>query len=259
MTENPLLDKLESSQPVYGVASETCTPAAVETLGAIGLDFVWVDFEHAGPSPYDALAIEELTRAAEAGGTELLVRLPSPDPHLIRKVLDAGVRTILVSRIETAAEIKQAAAAAAFTYENEPGNRGVGIGRSTKWGASVDEYVETADDSILLGAMVETAPALENLENILSVSGLGFVFVGPADLSVSLGEPMKKDHPDVCAAIEQIETTVTTTDVALGGIRTDPAEIRTAVDDGYQVLRIGSQLTAARTVISDRLGRITSE
>jgi 2-dehydro-3-deoxyglucarate aldolase len=80
----------------------------VEVFGDLGLDFVWLDFEHTGPSAYDSKVFENLTRAAEGAGTELLVRTPSGDPEIIRKILDTGVRNLLIPRIETAEEVKRA-------------------------------------------------------------------------------------------------------------------------------------------------------
>ena len=92
---------------VIGASSETFSPPAIEVFGALGLEDVWLDFEHGEPSPYDSTALEELSRAAESADIELLVRLPAPELPLIRKVLDAGVRTILLPRIETGTELRR--------------------------------------------------------------------------------------------------------------------------------------------------------
>jgi len=105
--ENGFRRALEAGETVLGASAATFSPTVIETLGAVGLDFVWLDFEHGGPSPWDATVFEELTRAAEAGDIELLVRLPKPDPPLVRKVLDAGVRTILIPRVETPLRLRR--------------------------------------------------------------------------------------------------------------------------------------------------------
>lgn len=255
--KNDLRAMVEQNEPIFGGAAATFSPSVVETLGAIGMDFVWVDFEHGGPSPYDSTVLENLTRAAEAADSELLVRIPAPDPHLIRKVLDAGVKTILISRIETATEVRRAAEAAHFVYEGEPGERGIGIGRTTTWGDHLDsDYVGREDDSILLGAMIENQTAVENIDRILSVSGLGFVFIGPADLSVSLGYPMERSQQEVQDAVERVREAVVDSSVALGGIRNDPSDARDAIESGYQVLRIGGDLSSIRETLLDRLREI---
>ncbi len=256
---NDLRTTLERGDAVLGASAGTFSSTVVETFGAVGLDFVWADFEHGGPSPYDSTVLENLTRAADVSGTELLVRLPAADPHLVRKVLDAGVRTILLPRIETAEEVRRVADAMQFTYDSAPGERGIGIGRASAWGAEIGEYVDEEDESVLLGVMVENETAVDNVDEILSVPEVGFAFVGPADLSVSLGRPMEKSHPDVRAAVEHVEDTVTDSPVALGGIRNDPADAVAAIESGYQVVRIGGDLSAVRTVLSNRLEEIRDE
>ncbi len=256
-SQNAVLQAIDADRPAFGAAAETRSPIAIEMLGAVGFDFVWIDLEHGGPSPLDAPALDAFVRAAALADTEPFVRLPSGEPHVIRKALDAGVRTLLIPRIETAAEVERAARATRYVYDGEPGDRGVGDGRDTRWGADLSGA--TADDQVCLGVMVETAGAVENLESICAVPELDFVFLGPADLSVSLGHPLETDHPEVRAAVSEVETTVAASDVALGGIRNDPAAATAAIDDGYRVLRVGGQLAAAREALAGRLDALRGE
>ncbi len=78
--ENDLRHTLESDDVALGILENTYSPMLVEFYGELGLDFVWIDLEHAGPSPFDGERLEALLRAADVSGTELLVRLPEPDP-----------------------------------------------------------------------------------------------------------------------------------------------------------------------------------
>ena len=251
--ENGLQDNFDDGTVALGAGTDTFSPIAIEVYGHIGLDFVWLDFEHAGPSPYDAPVIEELTRAGEAAGIDLLIRIPSGDPPLIRKVLDAGARTLLIPRVESAGEVEQAIEAARFTYGDSPGERGVGIGRTTTWGNSVERQPQIENDSVMVGAMIENASAVSNLEDILDVSGLGFVFIGPADLSVSLGHPWQWDHPEVTETVEHIVATATDSGVPVGGITTDAASAIDGIEQGYQLLHIGGDISSAQAVLSERL------
>lgn len=244
---NALRAAIESGRPAYGVGSETHSPALIEVHGRLGLDFVWLDFEHAGPSPYDSTVLEELTRAAELAGIELLVRLPSGEPSLVRKVLDAGVRTVLIPRVETAAEVHRAIAAARFSHDGDVGDRGIGTARTGAWGADRDDHAEREDANTLVGVMIENTTAVGNLSEILAVDGLGFAFVGPSDLSNSLGHPLDTDHPDVRDSIDRIEATVRDSDVALGGIHDGAEAARAAVDNGYRIICVGSEFGAIRT------------
>lgn len=254
--QNTVREKLESGQPVYGASTGTFSPTMVEVYGELGLDYVWLDFEHAGPSPYDSHVFEELTRAAEVSGTELLVRLPSSDPHLIRKVLDAGVRTLLIPRIETATEVRDAVEATRFSYEGSPGDRGIGKGRVSGWGADFSDHAPREDDAVLLGVMIENRTAIQNLEEILAVPELGFVFIGPSDLSVSFGKPLQKEDSEIRDGIERIETLAAEGDPSLAGIANEPETAQEKLDRGYQMLRIGDEIDAARIVLGERLDEL---
>ncbi len=257
-THNAFRAAIEANETVFGAACATFSPTVIETLGNVGLDFVWLDLEHGGPSPYDSTALEELTRAAEAGGVELLVRLPKPEPALVRKVLDAGVRSIIIPRIETAAELRPALKAAHFGYDGDVGDRGVGVGRTSEWEGYVDSHIGGEDDEVLLGTMVENQQAVDNIDEILSLPELGFVFVGPADLSMSLsdGEPLNKNPDKLQAAIDRTREACLDAGVPIGRIQNDPADAREAVDQGYQILRIGGDTGAIRSVLAERLDAV---
>lgn len=254
-TQNGLRRAIENGETVFGASAATFSPTVVETLGSIGLDFVWLDFEHSGPSPYDSTVFEELTRAAEVADIELLVRLPKPEPPLVRKVIDAGVRTILLPRIETAAELQRAVEAAYFAYDGDVGDRGVGVGRSGNWEGYVDSFVGGEDDQVLVGTMIENEQAVENIEDILAVPQLGFAFVGPADMAMSMsgGDPLEKSPEQVSAAIDRTLEACLDAGVPVGRIRNSVAEAQAAVDAGYQIVRVGGDLSAVRSTLGERI------
>ena len=254
-TENGLRRAVEADETVFGAACATFSPTVIETLGRIGLDFVWLDFEHSGPSPYDSTVFEELTRAAETADIELLVRLPKPEPPLVRKVLDAGVRTILIPRIETAEQLRPAVEAAYFSYDGDVGDRGVGVGRSGEWAGYVDSFIGNEDDEVLVGTMIENQRAVDNVEEILDIPQLGFAFVGAADLSMSLsgGDPLADNQDAVDDAIDRAREAALAADVPLGRIKNSVTEAREAAEAGYQIIRIGGDLSAVRTTLGDRL------
>jgi len=253
--ENGLRQALEADETVFGAACATFSPTVIEVLGDIGLDFVWLDFEHGGPSPYDSTVFEELTRAAETGGIELLVRLPKPEPAMVRKVLDAGVRTILIPRIETADELQRAVEAAHFAYDGTVGDRGVGVGRTSRWAGYVDSHIDGEDAHVLVGAMIENQRAVENIESICSVPHLGFAFVGPADLSMSMsgGEPLNKHPEQLQSAIDHTREACLEAGLPIGRIQNDPADAQQAADAGFQLVRIGGDVGAIRETLGSRL------
>lgn len=253
MTDNAFRDGLEADVPQLGPGAVTCSPTVVEAYGRLGLDFVWLDLEHSGISPTDSRSMEDLVRAASVGGTELVVRIPSSDPSTVRKVLDAGVRNVVIPRVETASEVERAVQASQFVHDDGPGERGVGIGRANYWGEEISaDYRRREDRSVLVGVNIENHTAIENLDKILSVSGLGFVLLGHQDLSVSMGT-----MPDDEAVQEAIETYGETADAAgvpYGrAVGMDPDAIKAAVEDGYRMLLIGDELGAIRHAFGDRI------
>ncbi|WP_394296407.1 HpcH/HpaI aldolase family protein [Natronorubrum tibetense] len=204
---NLLRRTLEDDAVALGILENTYSPILVEFYGELGLDFVWIDLEHAGPSPFDGERLDDLLRAANVTGTELLVRLPEPDPGMVRKTLDAGVRTLFVSRIETAEEVRRAVEASRFEYDGDPGKRGFASPRASRWGTT-DDYAGTEDDEVVVGVTIENPTAVANIEDILAVPELGFVFAGPLDLAVSLGHPGEPTHEAVEEQIEEIRGVV---------------------------------------------------
>jgi 2-dehydro-3-deoxyglucarate aldolase len=245
---NALRESLDGDDVALGVLESAYSPALVECYGELGVDFVWIDLEHAGPSPWDGERLEHLLRAADVGGTELLVRLPKPDPGLIRKALDAGVRNLFVSRIETAEETRRAVEAARFRYDGGPGKRGFANPRASRWGLA-DDYVDAEDEEIVVGVTIENETAVENLESILDVPELGFVFAGPLDLAVELGHPGEPTHEAVEERIETILETTLETDVALGGLGFGMDDVNEKAETGYDMLNLGSTTGALQATV----------
>lgn len=241
---NRLRETVEDGGVAVGVLDDLYSPEMVELYGELDFDFVWHDLEHAGPSPDDADAVGNLLRAADAAGTELLVRIPSPDPATIHKTLDTGVRNLFVSRIETAEQVRQAVETAHFVYDGDPGGRGLANPRASRWGQA-EEYVAGEDREILIGVTIEELAAVEQINEILSVPELDFIFLGPLDLSVAVGHPGEVDHPDVQDAVETVVSAAREEDVVIAGLGFGEEDVATKIDEGYQILHVGSTTAAA--------------
>jgi 2-dehydro-3-deoxyglucarate aldolase len=259
---NGLRTSFESGDVALGVLDNAYSPTLVELYGELGADFVWIDLEHGGPSPDHAPAMEELLRAAERTGIELLVRIPDTAPSTVRKGLDTGVRNVFLPRVEEAETVRAAVEASRFRYEGGPGERGLAAPRARRWGLA-DDYVATEDRETLVGTTIETAAAVEDVEEILAVPELGFVFVGPFDLSVSLGHPGEIDHPEVQEAIERVRSAAVEAGVPLGGLGFGMDDVNEKAEAGYQLLHLGSTTGVVSETVSswldtfegDRTGR----
>lgn len=259
---NEVRSLLERGDVAFGANVETGSPRLVELYGELGFDWVWLDMEHKNPAGFDAAWLEHRVRAAECAGTELLVRVPTADPSLIRKVLDTGVRNVLVPRVRTAETTREVVRAAKFSYDGGPGERGLGKGRSSSYGGAYgtdrpDAYPNGEDDAVLVGVLLEHHEAAENAAEIAAVPDLGFVLPGFGDLSVSLDKTLRYDDREVTAAIERIESACRDADVPMlgvsGGHFDGPGDLERAIDDGYGVLGLGHDFGAVRAFLGNRL------
>ncbi|QLG50829.1 HpcH/HpaI aldolase family protein [Natrinema halophilum] len=249
---NAIRESLEAGEVSLGILDTTYSPTVVELYATMGVDFVWIDLEHGGPSPWDAGRLEELLRAVDSTTTELLVRVPDSDPTVVRKALDVGVRNVFLPRVGSAEELRAAVRAGRFEYEGEPGRRGMASPRAGRWGLS-DDYVTSEDESVVVGVTVETRDALDDLDAILEVSELGFVFIGPLDLSVSLGHPGEFDHPEVEEAVETIRSAAVDADVPVGGLGFGMDDVNEKAENGYQLLNIGTTTGALQSSVDEWL------
>lgn len=255
---NVVREKVAAGEYVLGARTIAASPVMIDIFGSLGLDFVWLDTEHTGHSPYDSVAFNQFVRAAEAADIEPLVRLADPDPAMVRNVLDAGVETLLFPRIKTAEQLREAVRAAHYTYEPEAGERGIGASKATDWGTNIAEYPQRADNSVLVGALIETADAVKNIDEILTVPKLGFVFLGPVDLSISMGYPMDLDHPEVETALKKVRAACAETGIPVGEMANDATGAAEAISNGAKIVRVGDDTRIVRETLSGRLSELQS-
>jgi 4-hydroxy-2-oxoheptanedioate aldolase len=173
--------RLTQGATLFGTFCSIPHPAATEMMAGGGFDFLCVDAEH---SAIDRGRAEEMLRAASAQGTPALVRTAGNSPELIGGALDSGAAGVLVPRVNTADEARAAVAATRYPPR---GTRGAGPGRASGYGSRLTDYLAEADDEILLAVQIETEEAVKNSAEIAAVDGIDLLFIGPGDLSVSLG------------------------------------------------------------------------
>ena len=190
---------LEQKPFIIGPFMKSHDPALVEIAGLAGFDFVILDMEH-GPVGYENL--QHLIRAAVHTHTLPIVRIPDSADISISKPLDLGASGIQVPHIKNAGDAEAAVSAARFFPAGERGMcRYV---RAANYSAiSKEEYFSKAG-GILVILQLEGKEAIANLDGILEVEGIDILFIGPYDLSQSMGLPGQVDHPEVVGAMESI-------------------------------------------------------
>lgn len=189
--------RLSRGEQLLGTFVQLRDPAACELAARCGLDVLVIEGEH---SSMGVETIQQLVAATQLTPARALVRVAGNDPVLIAAALDAGADGVIVPRIGTAAEARDAVDAARYP---PVGHRGLGPSRATAYGADIFGYLRRANDDLLVAIQVETREALEHLDELLGVPGVDLFFVGPGDLSVSLGieDPAS---PELREAIESV-------------------------------------------------------
>lgn len=226
-------------------------PALTEMMAAAGFDWLTIDLEHTSTSISEAA---ELIRVGSLAGVPMLVRLSAHDPAQIKRVLDAGAQGIIAPMVSSRADAERIVEAASYPPS---GSRGVGLARAQGYGRSFDAYRDGQAWNTLVIAQIEHIDGVKNLGAILDVAGIDGFFVGPYDLSGSLGRPGEFDHPDVKAAIAEVEEFVTS-DGPLAGIHVvdpDVAKLKDAIDRGYRFIGFASEML----IFSHRLGELAAE
>ena len=200
MQKNITKTKLKAGETVFGCFVRYPDPGLIEFLGYQGWDFLVFDAEHGTVEPRDC---ENMTRAAELRGVTPIIRVTTNWQPIILRFLDTGAQGLLVPWVQSAAEAE--AAVRSVKYQPQ-GIRGLAGVRAADYGQtlSLGEYVEQANAETLVVLQIETAQAIEQLPEILKVEGIDVIFIGPSDLSQSLGLPGQAQHPTVQAAMQRI-------------------------------------------------------
>lgn len=197
---NKLKKALKEGRVVYGTCMCAYSPSLVELAGYCGFDFCRIDNEHAWRRDG---TMEHMIRGAKIGDIEAIVRIDKGDPYLIRKVFEIGAGGIIVPDIKNADEVKEVVRAAKFPPEGERGfsNLCFAGGYGT---VSAKDWIKWNNEEIMIGVMIETPEAVENIDSIFAVKGLDFALFGPADYSINIDLPEPdKNNPQVQSAIKQ--------------------------------------------------------
>jgi len=246
-----LKEQLADASDVVGAWLSIGHPTVAEVTASRGFDFVLVDTEH---TPMGLETVEDMSRAVDATEeeTEMLVRVPSDDPVRIKRVLDIGVAGVQVPMIETAAEARDVVEATRYPPD---GIRGVASGRASEYGDDFQEYVDTANNSVVTIVQIENQTGIENAEEIAAVDGIDAVFVGPADLSANLGIFAEWENDRLDTAIERVVEAGNATDVPVGTLVVNPDDIEMRVEQGFDYFIIGkdtSHLSSANEAVLQR-------
>ena len=231
---------MRRGEPSIGSWMSMAHPSIAEILAMAGYDWIVIETEH---TAIDVSEVLRLIIAIEQRGSVPLVRLAWNDPIQAKAVLDSGAAGVLVPMVNTKAD---AELAVSMTKYPPLGSRGVGLARAQGYGINFDAYVTNANADTLLLVQIEHREAVENIEQILSVTGIDGVFIGPYDLSLSLGIPGNLNHPDILAAKQKV-LTATLAHGLIAGMhfvqpQTAASDCQKAISEGYRFIALGTDI-----------------
>ncbi|MEJ7685544.1 MAG: aldolase/citrate lyase family protein [Variovorax sp.] len=251
--ENPFKQALINKRAQLGLWLGLADSYCAEICAGAGFDWLLIDGEH---SPNALRSILQQSQAIAAyPGTHAIARVPvghgDVGTALIKQYLDLGVQTILVPMVDTA---EQAHAVVRAMRYPPHGIRGMGGARASRWGR-YPAYANEANDQVCLLVQIETREALDNLEAIAAIDGVDGLFIGPADLSASMGHVGNPGHAEVQAAIADAIGRVNRAGKAAGILSADETLSRSYLELGALFVAIGldtNLLMRATTALADR-------
>ncbi|RXF74150.1 HpcH/HpaI aldolase family protein [Hansschlegelia zhihuaiae] len=242
LPKNSFKAAIAEGRQQIGLWSSLASHISTEVIAGSGFDWILLDMEH---SPNDLADIYVQLQAIMESPTQAVIRMPSDDPIAIKRILDAGAQSLMIPNVEDAA---QAARVVAATRYAPRGVRGFSQApRAARFGR-VPDYHARCEAEICVILQIESQKALDNIEEIAAVEGVDALFVGPGDLSTSLGYLGKQGHPDVVETIEKTIGRVVKTGKACGILTGDEALARRYIAAGTAFTAVGSDMTLlART------------
>ena len=235
MQANMLKKKLRKGQVCFGTFIRL-GPAAVEILGHAGWDFVVIDMEH---GVFDFTNVEHMVRAARCAGITSLVRVPEPTPSYIMRVVDAGAEGVQIPQVDSAQMARLVSQAARYFPE---GKRGLcSYVRAAGYSAiRPDVHMATSNDELLTVVHIEGEAAASQIKDIVETPGIDVIFLGPWDLSQSLGVPGKTKDPRVIEVMEKVIAACKKKGIISGTFVREVGDAKRWIDLGVQYMMLST-------------------
>lgn len=236
MRTNPLKEKLQRGEVVFGCMVVSTDPAVAEVLAMAGFDFLMFDGEH---GPFNEKSLENVVRACELGGAVATARLPINTPQAMLPFLDTGILGAQAPHCNTRADAVSLVEGVKYA---PIGKRGMTPGRVSGYATvPTAEHMRRWNEIMLAIVQVEEVEAVQNLPELLTVPGTDVFAIGLGDLSSSMGFPGNPDHPEVQRTVEKMTRQIRDTGrwVSVAIKPNDPALVRRYVDMGAQIIKYG--------------------
>lgn len=244
--------KLARKELLVGTIQTLPSPEITEILCFSGYDWLFVDLEHSTLNSKDAQTILQ----AASTETPCLIRVPSIDEIWIKKSLDAGASGIIIPQVLTAEAADQAVQLCKYPPE---GVRSVGVARAQGYGEKFQEYIDSANKETVVIIQIEHIEAVVNIESIVKVPGIDSLFIGPYDLSASMGIPGCINDPKVQSAISRVKNCADQAGIPLGIFGTTAESVRPYIDIGYTLIAVGMDTMLLRSAAKQAISQIEQQ
>lgn len=224
-----------------GCWSALANPISTEVLGLAGFDWLVLDGEHA---PNDISTFIPQLMALKQSASAPVVRVPTNEPIIIKRLLDIGFYNFLIPFVETAEEAKNAVAATRYPPE---GIRGVSVAHRANMFGTVADYFALSNNNITLLVQIESQQGVDNIDAISATNGVDGIFVGPSDLAAALGHLGNPAHLTVQKAIQHIFSRARTQGKPCGILAPVEADARRYLEWGATFVAVGSDLGIFRS------------
>lgn len=223
--------------------------SVAEIMADAGFDWLCVDLEH---SVTDYAEAQQLIMAIQSKGLKAFVRVGENNVRIIKRVLDAGADGIIVPSVNSAEDARKAVESVKYPPF---GKRGVGLSRAQSYGFEFEDYRDNKCSEIKLIVQIEHINAIQELDAIISTEGVDGTFIGPYDLSGSMGKPGKWDDQDVKEALLFYEQTVKKYDKWVGFhvIQPDVTLIHEKIAKGYNFIAFSLDVLFLGTLVRDQM------
>jgi len=225
--------RLRQNDLLFGTMLTLPSPELAEMISSCGYDWLFMDGEHGNLSTLDWQRMLQ----AVAGRSAAIIRVAANSEREIKKILDIGADGIIAPQVNTAAEARHVVACCKYPPQ---GIRGVGLARAQGYGSNFAGYMETANVSIAVIIQAEHIDAVNNIDEIVEVDGIDAVFIGPYDLSASMGLMGQVDHPEVVEAIDRVGRACQRREISLGYFGTTAESVQDYVRKGYHLICAGT-------------------
>ncbi|WP_265287179.1 HpcH/HpaI aldolase family protein [Verminephrobacter eiseniae] len=214
----------------------SASPIVAEAIGCAGFDWAVIDMEHA---PLDLSTLVHMLQAVAGTAMLPITRVPHNDTVMLKRVLDAGAQTVLIPFVQDAGEARKAVAACQYP---PAGVRGMAaMSRGSRFGTTVD-YLKTAGSGISVIVQIETLQAMAHLEEIAQVDGIASIFIGPSDLSGSMGFVGDLLNPAVVQVMAKIVERCHALGKPIGTVGGTPETVALYRKAGFDYIGVGSDL-----------------